>query len=103
MVSKKAAKAIDATFTVRGIISNGPEPSTLRFVQDAELALYALPTCVPGYDELRTGDSLQRLAGDGTSHDGAHRQRQPAPHYGWQKSERSRQAGAARRLAVSWH
>ena len=50
-----------ATVTVRGVISNGPELGALRFVQDAEagLALYALPTRVPGYDELRAGDSLQ--------------------------------------------
>jgi hypothetical protein len=61
--SIKAAKAAGAgaTVTVRGVISNGPELGALRFVQDGEagLALYALPTRVPGYDELRAGDSLQ--------------------------------------------
>jgi hypothetical protein len=61
--SIKAAKALGpgATVTVRGVISNGPELGALRFVQDGEagLALYALPTRVPGYDELRAGDSLQ--------------------------------------------
>ena len=59
----KAAKAMGpgATVTVRGVISNGPELGALRFVQDGEagLALYALPTRIPGYDELRAGDSLQ--------------------------------------------
>ncbi len=50
-----------ATVTVRGVVSNGPELGAVRFVQDAEagLALYALPTRVPGYDELRAGGSLQ--------------------------------------------
>jgi len=61
--SLKAAKAqgAGATVTVRGVITNGPELGALRFVQDGEagLALYALPTRVPGYDELRAGDSLQ--------------------------------------------
>ncbi|QKG52888.1 hypothetical protein [Hymenobacter sp. BRD67] len=61
--SVKAAKALGAgaTVTVRGVVSNGPELGALRFVQDGEtgLALYALPTRVPGYDELKTGDSLQ--------------------------------------------
>lgn len=59
----KAAKALGpgATVTVRGVVSNGPELGALRFVQDGEagLALYALPTRVPGYDELQAGDSLQ--------------------------------------------
>jgi hypothetical protein len=59
----KAAKVLGpgATVTVRGVVSNGPELGALRFVQDGEagLALYALPTRVPGYDELRAGDSLQ--------------------------------------------
>ena len=59
----KAAKAQGpgATVTVRGVVSNGPELGALRFVQDGEagLALYALPTRVAGYDELRAGDSLQ--------------------------------------------
>ena len=59
----KAAKALgpSATVTVRGVVSNGQELGALRFVQDGEagLALYALPTRVPGYDELRAGDSLQ--------------------------------------------
>lgn len=61
--SIKAAKALGAgaTVTVRGVISNGPELGALRFVQDGQagLALYALPTRVPGYDELVAGDSLQ--------------------------------------------
>ncbi len=59
----KAAKALGpgASVTVRGVVTNGPELGAVRFVQDAEagLALYALPTRVPGYDELRAGDSLQ--------------------------------------------
>ncbi|MGI4761219.1 MAG: fibronectin type III domain-containing protein [Janthinobacterium lividum] len=63
VLSIKAAKAMGAgaTVTVRGVISNGPELGALRFVQDTQagLALYALPTRVPGYDELRAGDSLQ--------------------------------------------
>jgi len=63
VLSIKAARAMGAgaTVTLRGVVSNGPELGAVRFVQDAEagLALYALPTRVPGYDELRAGDSLQ--------------------------------------------
>jgi hypothetical protein len=59
----KAAKTqgAGATVTIRAVVINGPELGAVRFVQDAEagLALYALPTRVPGYDELQAGDSLQ--------------------------------------------
>jgi hypothetical protein len=59
----KAARALGAgaTVTVRAVVINGPELGAVRFVQDGEagLALYALPTRVPGYDELQAGDSLQ--------------------------------------------
>ncbi len=61
--SIKAARALGAgaTVTVRAVVLNGPELGGLRYVQDGEagLALYALPTRVPGFDELRAGDSLQ--------------------------------------------
>jgi hypothetical protein len=63
ILSIKAAKAMGAgaNVTVRAVVINGPELGAVRFVQDAEagLALYALPTRVPGYDELQPGDSLQ--------------------------------------------
>ncbi|WP_460582075.1 hypothetical protein [Hymenobacter arcticus] len=61
--SIKAARALGAgaTVTIRAVVLNGPELGGLRYVQDGEagLALYALPTRVPGFDELRAGDSLQ--------------------------------------------
>ena len=61
--SVKAARALGAgaTVTIRAVVLNGPELGGLRYVQDGEagLALYALPTRVPGFDELRAGDSLQ--------------------------------------------
>jgi hypothetical protein len=63
VVSLKAArtKGAGATVTVRGLVLNGAELGGLRFVQDGEsgLALYALPSHVPGFDELRAGDSVQ--------------------------------------------
>lgn len=62
VISLRAAhqKGPGATVSVRGVVLNGPELAGLRFVQDqtAGLALYALPGRVPGYDELRPGDSL---------------------------------------------
>ena len=63
VVSLKAARkqGAGATVTVRGLVLNGAELGSLRFVQDGEsgLALYALPSQVPGFDELRAGDSVQ--------------------------------------------
>ncbi|MVN77075.1 hypothetical protein GO988_12130 [Hymenobacter sp. HMF4947] len=61
--SLKAARTLGAgaTVTVRAVVLNGAELGGLRFVQDGEsgLALYALPTRVPGFDELQAGDSVQ--------------------------------------------
>jgi hypothetical protein len=47
--------------TVRAVVLNGPELGNLRYVQDAEagLALYAQPAKLPGFGELRAGDSIQ--------------------------------------------
>lgn len=63
VLSLKAArtKGAGATVTVRGLVLNGAELGGLRFVQDGEsgLALYALPTRVPGFDALHAGDSVQ--------------------------------------------
>ena len=63
VISLKAARTqgAGATVTVRGLVLNGAELGGLRFVQDGEsgLALYALPTRVPGFDELHAGDSVQ--------------------------------------------
>ena len=55
------AQAAGATVTVRGVVLNGAELGNLRFVQDAGagLALYASPGKVPGFSELRAGDSIQ--------------------------------------------
>ena len=63
VLSLKAARAqgAGATVTVRAVVLNGPELGNLRFVQDADagLALYALGSKVPGFSELRAGDSIQ--------------------------------------------
>ena len=50
-----------ATVTVRAVVLNGAELGNIRYVQDADagLALYALPTKVPGFSELQAGDSVQ--------------------------------------------
>ena len=55
------AQGAGATVTVRAVVANGAELGNLRFVQDAEagLALYALGSKVPGFAELRAGDSIQ--------------------------------------------
>jgi hypothetical protein len=46
---------------VRAVVLNGGEMGNIRFVQDSEagLALYAHPTKLPGFGELRAGDSIQ--------------------------------------------
>ncbi|MFD1874654.1 fibronectin type III domain-containing protein [Hymenobacter bucti] len=63
VISLKAARTqgVGATVTVRGLVLNGAELGGLRFVQDGEsgLALYALPSRVPGFDALHAGDSVQ--------------------------------------------
>ena len=63
VLTLKAARAqgAGATVTVRAVVVNGPELGNLRFVQDADagLALYALASKVPGFGELRAGDSIQ--------------------------------------------
>ncbi|MBF9239404.1 hypothetical protein I2I05_18570 [Hymenobacter sp. BT683] len=63
VLSVKAARALGAgsTVTVRAVVLNGAEMGNIRYVQDAEagLALYAQPTKLPGYGELRAGDSIQ--------------------------------------------
>jgi hypothetical protein len=63
VLSLKEARAQGpgATVTVRGVVLNGAELGSLRFIQDSGggLALYAPPARVPGFDGLRAGDSLQ--------------------------------------------
>jgi hypothetical protein len=63
VLTVKAARALGAgnTVTVRAVVINGPELGNLRFVQDgtAGLALYAVSAKVPGFGELRSGDSVQ--------------------------------------------
>lgn len=63
VLTVKAARAAGpgTTVTVRAVVLNGPELGNLRYVQDADagLALYALPTKVAGFGELRAGDSIQ--------------------------------------------
>ncbi|WP_046246989.1 fibronectin type III domain-containing protein [Hymenobacter terrenus] len=63
ILSVKAARALGTgtTVTVRAVVLNGAEMGNIRYIQDAEagLALYAHPTKLPGYGELRAGDSIQ--------------------------------------------
>ncbi len=63
VLSVKAARALGAgsTVTVRAVVLNGAEMGNIRYVQDAEagLALYAHPSKLAGYGELRAGDSIQ--------------------------------------------
>ncbi|HEX8505852.1 MAG TPA: hypothetical protein VF630_10820 [Hymenobacter sp.] len=63
VLSVKAARALGegSTVTVRAVVLNGGEMGNIRYVQDGEagLALYAQPTKLPGYGELRAGDSIQ--------------------------------------------
>jgi hypothetical protein len=63
VLTVKAARAAGpgATVTLRAVVLNGPELGNVRYVQDAEagLALYALSAKVPGFGELRAGDSIQ--------------------------------------------
>lgn len=59
----KAARALapGSTVTIRAMVINGAEMGNIRYVQDADagLALYAQPTKMPGFGELRAGDSIQ--------------------------------------------
>ena len=59
----KAARALapGSTVTIRAVVINGVEMSNIRYVQDADagLALYAQPAKMPGFGELRAGDSIQ--------------------------------------------
>ena len=63
VLTVKAARALGpgSTVTVRAIVLNGAEMGNIRYVQDGEagLALYAQPGKLPGYGELRAGDSIQ--------------------------------------------
>ncbi|WP_426061982.1 fibronectin type III domain-containing protein [Hymenobacter sp. B1770] len=63
VLTVKAARALGAgsTVMVRAVVLNGAEMGNIRYIQDAEagLALYAQPTKLPGYGELRAGDSIQ--------------------------------------------
>lgn len=59
----KAARAMGpgSTVTVRAVVINGTEMGNIRYVQDADagLALYAQPSKIAGFGELRAGDSIQ--------------------------------------------
>ncbi|HEX8326581.1 MAG TPA: fibronectin type III domain-containing protein [Hymenobacter sp.] len=63
VLSVKAARELGAgsTVTVRAVVLNGDEMGNIRYVQDSEagLALYAHPAKLPGFGELRAGDSIQ--------------------------------------------
>ncbi|MDB5233055.1 MAG: hypothetical protein JWR44_48 [Hymenobacter sp.] len=63
VLTLKAARAMGAgsTVTVRAVVLNGGEMGNIRYVQDNEagLALYAQPAKLPGFGELRAGDSIQ--------------------------------------------
>src|SRR3954467_2735393 len=63
VLTLKAARAMapGTTVTVRAIVLNGAEMGNVRYVQDPEagLALYAQPAKLPGYGDLRAGDSIQ--------------------------------------------
>jgi hypothetical protein len=63
VLTVKAARALGpgSTVTVRAVVLNGSEMGNIRYIQDSEagLALYAQPTKLPGFGELRAGDSIQ--------------------------------------------
>ena len=63
MLTVKAARALGpgSTVTVRAVVLNGGEMGNISYIQDGEagLALYVQPTKLPGYGELRAGDSIQ--------------------------------------------
>ena len=63
VLTVKAARALPpgSTVTVRAVVINGAEMGNIRYVQDADagLALYAQPAKLPGFGELRAGDSIQ--------------------------------------------
>ena len=63
VLTLKAARAMapGSTVTVRAVVLNGAEMGNIRYVQDsgAGLALYAQPSKLPGYGDLKAGDSLQ--------------------------------------------
>ena len=63
VLTVKAARALGpgSTVTVRAVVLNGGELGNIRYIQDGEagLALYAQPAKLPGYGELRAGDSIQ--------------------------------------------
>ena len=63
VLTVKAARALPpgSTVTIRAVVINGAEMGNIRYVQDADagLALYAQPTKMPGFGELRAGDSIQ--------------------------------------------
>ena len=63
VLTVKAARALPpgSTVTIRAVVINGSEMGNIRYVQDADagLALYAQPTKMPGFGELRAGDSIQ--------------------------------------------
>lgn len=63
VLTVKAARAAGpgATVTLRAVVLNGSELGNIRYVQDVEagLALYAQAAKVPGFGELRAGDSVQ--------------------------------------------
>ena len=63
VLTVKAARALapGSTVTIRAVVINGTEMGNIRYVQDADagLALYAQPAKLPGFGELRAGDSIQ--------------------------------------------
>lgn len=63
VLTVKAARALPpgSTVTIRAVVINGTEMGNIRYVQDADagLALYAQPAKLPGFAELRAGDSIQ--------------------------------------------
>jgi Fibronectin type III domain len=63
VLTVKAARAAGpgSTVTIRAVVLNGAEMGNMRFVQDAEagLSLYAQAAKLPGFGELRAGDSIQ--------------------------------------------
>ena len=60
-VKAARAQAPGTTVTVRAVVLNGAEMGNIRYVQDSEagLALYAQAAKLPGFGELRAGDSIQ--------------------------------------------
>ena len=63
VLTVKAARALGpgSIVTVRAVVLNGAEMGNVRYVQDADagLALYAQTAKLPGYGELKAGDSIQ--------------------------------------------